>query len=67
MEKEVHEKIKGYYGVYFFDDDGNCKNHWLNEVQTSYFAERQDAVNYIEEVRSWGAIRFTQTLVYRIK
>ena len=57
------ENLKGYYGVEFYDDDGRCKNHWLADCQTKYFKNREDAVAYIEEVRSWNAISFTQTLI----
>ena len=62
-----HKPVVGYYGVHFYDDDGNCKNHWLAECQTKFFRERPDAVAYIEEVKSWNAISFTQTVVYKVK
>lgn len=59
------ENLRGYYGVEFYDDDGRCKNHWLADCQIKYFLSREDAVKYIEEVRSWNAISFTQTLIRR--
>ena len=72
MEKVLYglrfgNEIKGYYKVEFYDDDGNCLNHWLSFNQVQYFLDRKDAVKYIKEVKSWHAITFTQTLIVKIK
>ena len=72
MEKVLYgyhstNEIIGYYAVEFYDDDGRCKNHWLADCQIKYFLSREDAVNYIEEVRNWNAISFTQTLIKKIR
>ena len=61
------ELIKGYYTVDFYDDDGVCKSHWLSGSQVQYFRDRKDAVKYIKEVKKWNAIRFTQTLIRKVK
>ena len=64
---KVPSDMVGYYKVEFFDDDGRCKNHWLSGNQVQYFKNREDAVKYIDEVRSWNAISFTQTLIRKIR
>lgn len=60
-------QLKGYYKVEFFDDEGRDKTHWLSGDQIQYFLNRDDAVKYIDEVRSWHAIGFTQTLITKIR
>jgi len=61
------DELKGYYEVLFYDDEGNIKNHWLSGNQIQYFLNRDDAVEYIEQVRNWNVFRFTQTLIRKIK
>ena len=62
-----HRPIEGYYTVEFYDDDGNCKNHWLSESQTYYFYYREEAEKHIETIKSWNAISFTQTLIKKVR
>lgn len=64
---KVPSDMVGYYKVEFFDDDGRCLNHWLSGNQIQYFKNREDAVKYIDEVRSWNVFRFTQTLISKIR
>lgn len=65
--EKSHEAILDYYFVEFYDDNGNCKNHWLNRNQTYYFKNREEAIKHIETVRSWNAISFTQTLIKKVR
>lgn len=58
--------VFGYYEVLFYDDDGKNKNHWLSGNQVQYFLDRNDALKYVDEVRQWNAIKFSQYLIRKI-